>query len=81
MGRIRDFVRLYILNRDLQETEREVLMVLADGKEREAHAYGRVANRTGDFEARVRSKDAERKARELRQELADDVAIDVLRQG
>lgn len=77
--KIKRFLMVYVMNRDLEETEREVLEVLADGKHRESTAYGRVADKTGSPDARKRSDEAEAKSLEFRRTLADVVGIDVLR--
>lgn len=57
---LRNFVRRWLFNEDLEEIEREVLSVLAEGKGKEARSWRRVANRTGDAEARKKAEEAAR---------------------
>jgi protein-disulfide isomerase-like protein with CxxC motif len=58
MGLFRDLIRRYVFNEDLDETEKEVLTVLAQGKGIEAESWKRVANRTGSEEAREKARKA-----------------------
>lgn len=71
----------YVFNRDVQERRKEVMQTLEDGSRREAAAMRRVARATGDEGAERRAMKAERDAAWFRQKLADEVGIDVLRQG
>ncbi len=74
---VTNLVRRYIYNSDIEESIRVVDRVLAEGKEREARAFRKVANVTGSEEAVTRARRAEKQARQFRQRLSDDVAVDV----
>lgn len=55
---IRAFIDRWVFNRDLKESEREVLSLLADGQDGAARSWRRVA------ETRPHDEEVERKARE-----------------
>ncbi len=74
---VKSLVRRYIYNADIKENTRVVERVLAEGKEREARAFRKVARVTGSQEAATRARRAEGQARRFRQRLSDDLAIDV----
>ncbi|MDP9479816.1 MAG: hypothetical protein M3R38_29845 [Actinomycetota bacterium] len=74
---IKRLVRRYIYHSDIDESMRKVDRVLAEGKEREARAFWKVASVTGSEEATQRARKAERQARQFRQRLSDEIAVDV----
>ena len=59
---LRRLMRKYVLNRDLEETEREILATLSEGKGREARSWWRVSRATGDEEAERRAREAHEEA-------------------
>lgn len=71
-------IRRYWTNSDIEERRREVLKQVADGKSREARALRSVAAATGDQDVSRKARKAEQEAEELRQRLADVVAVDVI---
>ncbi len=77
MGWLRGVIRRYLRNDDIDERREEVLQTLESGKRREAEALYRVAAATGSHDVGRRARRAQREADEIRERMADDVALDV----
>lgn len=61
-GRLKELMNKYVLNHDLEDTEREILATLSVGKRKEARSWRRVSNVTGDEEAARRAREAHEEA-------------------